>query len=154
MCEEESSKSEQSPYDNGTLVRLGVVHKLGTKDLVPEGAGDAEAILVVEEVVGKVVLLELLVVGRQILVVEEEVGHVVEGVAEDTAAEGSSGGEPVEEEDGVGELPEGSGQDDEEGGRHDEAVLVHGQVVVDAVEEEVGGDADAVVGEVAGRKHD
>lgn len=139
----------RSTRERGTLVRLGVVHKLGTKDLVPEGAGDSEAVLVVEEVVGKVVLLESLVVGGQVLVVEEVVGHVVKGVAEDTAAEGSRGGVPVEEEDGVGKLPEGSSQDDEEGGRHDKAVLVHGQVVVDAVKEEMGSNADAVIGKVA-----
>lgn len=102
--------------------------------------------------VGKVVLLERLVVGGQVLVVKEVVGHVVEGVAKDTAAEGSRGGVPVVKQDGVGELPEGSGQDHEEGGWHDEAVLVHGQIVVDAVEEEVGSDADAVVREVARKK--
>lgn len=75
---------------------------------------------------GEVVLLELLVVGGQVLVVEEVVGHVVKGVAKDTTAEGGRGGVPVVEQDGVGKLPEGSGQDDKEGGWHDEAVPVHG----------------------------
>lgn len=102
--------------------------------------------------VSKVVLLELLVVGGQILVVEEVVGHVVKGVAKDTTAEGGSGSVPVVKQDGVGKLPEGSGQDDKEGGRHDEAVPVHGQVVMNAVKEEVRGDADAVIREVARKK--
>lgn len=44
---------------------LGGSHlKLGAEDAVPEAAGDTETVLVVGEVVRKVVLLELLVVGR------------------------------------------------------------------------------------------
>ena len=76
--------------------------------------------------------------------------EVVADVAEDAAAEDGGGDVPVPVEDCVGELVEGGGEDDEEGGGHDEAELVHGEVVVDAVEEEVCGEADAVVGEVSG----
>ena len=64
---------------------------------------------------------------------------VVADVAEYTTAEDGDGGVPVIPEDGVCELVEGGGKGDEEGGRHDESVFVHGEVVVDAVEEEVEG---------------
>ena len=51
--------------DLSRLNDLGGSHlKLGAKDAVPEAAGDTETVLVVGEVVRKVVLLELLVVGR------------------------------------------------------------------------------------------
>lgn len=43
------------------------------------------------------------------------------------------------------EMVEGVGEDEEEGRGHDEAVAAHGEIVVDAVEEEVEGDGDAVV---------
>lgn len=87
--------------------------QLGAEDDVPEAARDTEAQLVVEEVVGKVVLLEVLVPEREVLVVEKVVGKVVADVAEDAAAIGSGGDVPVEEEDGVGQLPERRGQGDE-----------------------------------------
>lgn len=45
---------------------LGCIHfKLCAKDPVPEAAGDTETILVVGKVMLKVVLLQLLVVGRK-----------------------------------------------------------------------------------------
>ena len=98
----------------------------------------------------QMILLQLAIMQRQVLVVEEVVREVVADVAEDATAVDGDGGVPVVEEDGVRELPEGDGEDDEEGGWHDEAEAVHGQVVVHAVEEEVQGYEDAVVGEVAG----
>ena len=66
--------------------------------------------------------------------VQEVVGAVVADVAEDAAAVHCDCGVPVVEEDGVGELPEGRGEDEEKCGRHDETQAVHGEVVVDAVE--------------------
>jgi hypothetical protein len=75
--------------------------------------------------------------------------HVVTGVAKDTAGVGGQGGIPVPEDDCMGELPEWCCQCDEERGWHYESVLIHGEVVVDAVEEEVEGDADAIVWKVA-----
>jgi hypothetical protein len=72
---------------------------------------------------------------RQPGVVERIVHAVVEHVeceraGDDTVCDGFG-----EEE--VRELGEGSLQTKEEGGRHDESQLIHGKVVVDAVEEEV-----------------
>jgi hypothetical protein len=83
--------------------------QLSAKDSIPEFAGDAKAQLVIKEVVGKVVLLEFLVPERQVLVVEEVVGKVVQDVAEDAARVRGCGDVPIEEEDGVGELPERRG---------------------------------------------
>lgn len=123
--------------------------ELGAKNLVPEGARNAKAILVVEEVVLEVVLLELLPPQRKVLVVQEVVRHVVANVAEDAAAVGGGPHVPVPEKDAVRHLPEREGQRNEKSRGHDQAVFVHGEVVVDAVEGEVEGDANPVVGEVA-----
>jgi hypothetical protein len=79
---------------------------------------------------------------------QEVVRQVVANVAEDAATEYSGGHVPVKVEDGVRETPERSGKDDEEGRWHDQAVLVHRKVVMNAMKEEMGGDADTVVGKV------
>jgi hypothetical protein len=64
-------------------------------------------------------------------IVHAVVEHVeCERAGDDTVCDGFG-----EEE--VRELGEGSLQTKEEGGRHDESQLIHGKVVVDAVEEEV-----------------
>ncbi len=60
--------------------------QLGPKHAVPKPAGDAEAELVVQEVVGEMVLLQLPVPHRQILVMQEVVAAVVQGVAEHAAS--------------------------------------------------------------------
>jgi hypothetical protein len=52
---------------------------------------------------------------------------------------------PVVGDDGMRELPERSSEDKEKGWWHDEAVPVHGEVVVDAMEKEVQGYGNAVV---------
>lgn len=124
-------------WKRGALRRLDNSNQLGAKNAVPELAGNAKAELVVEEVVGKVVLLELLVPEREVLVVQEIVSEIVANVAKDAAAEYGRGHVPVPVKDGVGQLPEWSCQHDEEGGRHDEAIPVHGKVVVDTVQKEV-----------------
>lgn len=49
----------------------------------------------------------------------------------------------------MGEIPKGSCKQHEHGWRHDESVLVHGQIVVNAVEQEVRNDAISVVRKVA-----
>lgn len=77
---------------------------------------------------------------------QEVMRQVVADVAEDAAAVDRDGDVPVPVEDEVGEAVEGRGEHDEEGGGHDEAEFVHGEVVVDAVEEEMQGYANAVVG--------
>ena len=58
---------------------------------------------------------------------------VVADVPEDATAVDCYGSIPVVEENGVGQLPEGCGEDEEEGGWHDKTQAVHGEVVVDAV---------------------
>lgn len=87
-------------------------HNLGAENLVPEGAGDAEAILVVEEVVLEVILLELLVPQGEVLVVQEVVRQVVANVAENSAAVCGGSKIPVGE-DGMGQAPEGRCKDEE-----------------------------------------
>ena len=76
---------------------------------------------------------------------QEVMRAIIANIAENTTAEDGDRGIPVIEENRVGELVEWGGEGEEEGWRHDETVFVHGEVVVDAVEEEVAGDADAVV---------
>ena len=71
------------------------------------------------------VLLELLVPGRKLLVVQEVVSHVVEGVSEYTASVSGCCSIPVVEEDSVRKLPERCSKRSEQGGRHDQPVLVH-----------------------------
>ena len=51
---------------------------------------------------------------------------VIADVAEYATAEDGGRGVPVIPEDSVCEFVEGNGEHDEEGGRHDEAVFVHG----------------------------
>ena len=143
---------------------LGWGRQLGAEDAVPEAAGDAEAVLVIGEVVLEVVLLECVPVGGEAvilvsmcnmirsslfdipLVVQEVVRAVVADVSEDATAVYCYSSIPVVEEDGVGQLPEGCGEDEEEGGGHDKTQAVHGEVVVDSVEQEVCRDRHAVVG--------
>ena len=130
------------PFD---LFRLHNRHKLCAKDTIPEAAGHTKSILVVKEVVLKVVFLETLVPKRQVLVMEEVVRHVVARVTEEAAAEYRRRHVPVPEEEGVRQFPEWDGKSDEEGGWHDEAILIHGQVMMDTVEQEMRRDADPVV---------
>ena len=85
---------------------------------------------------------------------QEVMGQIVADVAEDAAAEDRNRDVPVPVEDEVGEAVEGRGEHDEEGGRHDEAEFVHGEVVVDAVEEEVQGYANAIVREISDEQED
>ena len=92
----------------------------------------------------------LLMVDRQNLrsVMQEVMGQVVADVTEDAAAVYRYGDVPVPVKDEEGEAVEGGGEHDEKGGRHDEAEFVHGEVVVDAMEEEVQGYTDAIVREI------
>lgn len=80
---------------------------------------------------------------------EEVVGQVITDVAEDAAAENGSCGIPVVEEYRMRQLPERGRKDQEESRRHHKTVLVHGQVVMDAMEQEMERDADPVVGQIS-----
>ena len=75
-------------------------------------------------------------------------GHVIQRVTKHTTGVCSCCRIPVVEEDSVCKLPEGCCQRGKQCGWHDESVLVHGEVVVNAVEEEMKGEGDAVVGKV------
>lgn len=107
-------------------VLLHTVIKLGAKDAIPELAGNAKAELIIEEVVSKVMLLELLVPQGEVLVVKEVVCKIIADVTEDAAAVDSGGSMPAVGNDGVGKVPERGRKHDEEGRGHDESVLVHG----------------------------
>ena len=76
-------------------------------------------------------------------------GQIVANIAEYPSAEDCYCSVPIVEENGVGEFVESCCEGDEKGRWHDEAVSVHGEVVVDAVEEEVGCDADPVIWKVS-----
>lgn len=73
---------------------------------------------------------------------------IIAYVPKDSTTVHSHRGIPIIVEDCMSEFPEGCGEDDEEGGWHDEAIFVHGKVMVDAMKEKVGGDADAIIGQV------
>lgn len=72
-----------------------------------------------------------------LLVVEEVVGHVVASVSKDATAIRSCGSIPIPEDDAMCEFPEGRCKYDKQCGWHDQSVLVHGKVVVNAVEQEM-----------------
>lgn len=72
---------------------------------------------------------------------------VVTDVSEDAAAEDSFSDIWIVGEKKVGQAIEGGCEDKEEGGWHHQAEFVHGEVVVDAVEEEVECQGNAVIGE-------
>jgi|SRR5690242_5511167 len=107
--------------------------QLSTKHPIPEAAGNAEAVLIISKMVLEMVLLELLVPRWKLLVVKEVVGHVVERVAKNATAISSGRSIPVMEEYGVREFPEWCRKRGKQCRRHDEPVLVHGKVMVDAV---------------------
>lgn len=123
--------------------------QLSTKHVVPELGGNTEAKLVLEEVVLQMVLLESLVPERKVLVVKEVVGQVIANVAKNATAVDCCRGIPVVGENGMSEVPKGSRKQQKHGWRHDQSVFVHGQIVVDAVEQEVRNDAISVVRKIA-----
>lgn len=77
--------------------------------------------------------------------VQEVVGQIVADITQDSTAVNGGGSIPIPKDDGVRKLPPGGCEDGEECGGHDEAEAVHGEIVVDAVEEEVRGDHEAVI---------
>ncbi len=78
-----------------SLLGLNGSRQLGSENGIPELAGDTETKLVVEEVVLKVVLLELLIPEWKVLVMKEVVREIVANIAEDAAAEDSSSSIPA-----------------------------------------------------------
>jgi hypothetical protein len=80
---------------------------------------------------------------------KEIVSQVIADVAKVAASKDSDSDEPVVIEKGVGKLPEGYRKCHEKGGRHNKAVFVHGEVVVDAMEEKMHRKSNAVIRKVA-----
>lgn len=76
---------------------------------------------------------------------EEVMGQVVADVPKYTATKYGDSRIPVVEEDCVGKLPEWGCQDNEESGWHDQAVFVHGQIVMNSVKQEVKSETDSIV---------
>lgn len=91
------------------------------------------------------IFLQLLVPQREILVVEKVMSQVVANVSEYTAAVHRCRKVPIEGEKEMRKLPERRGKSDKKSRGHDESVLVHGEIVVNAVQEEVQRDPDSVV---------
>lgn len=96
----------------------------------------------------KMVLLEFLVPKRQVLVVKEVVRQIVADVAKETTGKGSGSSMPAVRKDGMCKMPERVSQDHKERGRHDEAILVHGEIVMNAMKQEVQRNAYTVVGQI------
>lgn len=130
---------------------LGVVNKLSTEDGVPESAGNSETKLVIEEVMSKVVLLEVLVPQRQVLVVKEVVCKIVTDISKDTSAVGCYCSIPVVAEDAMSYPPKRSSQKSEESGWHNKTVPIHRKIMVDTVEDEMQSDSYTVIGQIADR---
>lgn len=62
---------------------------------------------------------------------------VITNVAEDPPTEDSDRNIPVIPEDEMGKLIEGGGEDEEKWRGHDQAVSIHGQIVVNAMQDEM-----------------
>lgn len=84
--------------------------------------------------------------------VKEVVRQVVADVSENTATEDCCCNVPVPVEQKVGEFPEWGCQDSEQCRWHDESKLVHGQIVVDTVENEMEAECDTIIGKKSGKK--
>jgi hypothetical protein len=80
-----------------------------------------------------------------LLVVEKVMGHVVASVTKDASTIRSQCRIPVPEDDSVCKFPEGCGKRDEECRGHDKPVLVHREIMMNAVEKEMQGNANTVV---------
>ena len=72
-------------------------------------------------------------------------GQVIADVAKDASTEYSYCCVPIVEKNCMGELVKRCRKGDEKGGWHHKAVLVHWEVMVDAVEEKVSRDSNAII---------
>ena len=76
------------------------------------------------------------------------VRQVVADVPEDATGEDLDSGKFIVGEDDVGQFVKGDCENEEESGWHNQPIFVHGKVVMDAVEQEMCGNADPIVGEI------
>lgn len=81
--------------------------------------------------------------------VEEVVSQIVANVAENSATKDLHCREPIVEKYGMCQLPEWGGEYDEQRGWHDQSIFIHREIVVNAVKQEVKGQANAIVGKPA-----
>ena len=137
------------------------IFQFSTKNPVPETTRYTKPILIICKVMLEMVLLQFTIVRGQTTVVsrvqaqtgynnslammKEVVGQVIADITEDTTAECCCCSIPIVEEDCMSQLPKGSSEHKEHCGWHDESVLIHRQVMMDSVEEEVESDPNAVV---------
>lgn len=75
--------------------------------------------------------------------------QVVANVAKNAATVHGRADIPIVAEDGLGKFPEWSCKNDKQCGGHDQSVLVHGQVVVNSMQQKVHGNENSVVRKVA-----
>jgi hypothetical protein len=67
------------------------------------------------------------------LVMEKVMGHVVTYIPKNASTVYRCGSIPIVVKYGMGEFPERHSEDQEQSGRHDEAVFIHGKIMVDPV---------------------
>lgn len=96
----------------------------------------------------EMILLQTLVPQREVLVMKEVVRQIVTDVAEDATTVDRRCHVPIPEEKGMSKLPERCRECYEQSRRHDESVLVHGQIMMDAMKQEVESDANTIVGKI------
>lgn len=77
-------------------------------------------------------------------------GQVIADVAKHAATKDGKSGIPIVEKDAMRQFPERSGQNNKQSRGHDEPILIHGDVMVDSVQQEMEGDPNAIVGQVPG----
>ena len=120
------------------LLRLdGLREELSAKEPIPKAACHAKTRVVVEEVMLEMILLQPPTPPWDVPVMEKVMRKVVTDVPKDAAAVDSGGNVPVRVQNEMCKFPEGKRNRQKQSWGHNEAVLVHGQVVVDAVKEEV-----------------
>lgn len=81
-------------------------------------------------------------------VVQEVMSQIIADIAENSTTKHSSRRTPIIKEDSMRQLPERHRKNYEESWRHDKSISVHGQVVVDTVQQEVCCKSYAVVWQV------
>jgi hypothetical protein len=74
--------------------------------------------------------------------------HVIAGVSKYSTAICSQCRVPVPKDNGVCKFPERGRKCDEQCRRHNQPILIHGKIVVDAVEYEMQRNANSVVGQM------
>ena len=80
-------------------------------------------------------------------------GQVVHDITQDTATVHRCGNIPVPKKDGMRQLPERRGQRQEQRRGHNQAEFVHGQIMVDSMQQKVRCDHEPVIGHFSASGH-